>query len=303
MDRLERLINLSAALLAAERPLTRVELRVRVPGYAAEDESFRRAFERDKDALRSMGIPVAVEPLDSRNPDSPEGYRVRREQYELPDPRLEPDELAALHLAVSAVRLEGTAATEAIWKLGGAPDVAEPAARVALEGSEHLPALFACVSERRAVRFTYRAEGRTVDPWLLAFRNGRWYLSGRDHTRDDERQFRLDRMSGPKPVGPPAAFERPTGPGGPPPRPWAMGDEDPVDARFVVDAAQAPWARTVVGNEAIATERSDGAVEFTVHVTNRAQFRDLVLGFLERGEILDPPELRADLVIWLKAIA
>ena len=155
MDRLERLINLAAALLAAERPLTRAELYARVPGYPDDDKSYRRAFERDKDALRNMGIPVSVEPVDSRNPDSPEGYRVRREHYELPDPQLESDELAALHLAVSAVRLEGTEATEAIWKLGGAPDVAEPAARIALEGSDHLPALFASVSERRPIRFIY----------------------------------------------------------------------------------------------------------------------------------------------------
>ena len=53
--KVERLLNLSAALLAAERPLTAAEIRRRVPGYPEERASFRRTFERDKDDLRELG--------------------------------------------------------------------------------------------------------------------------------------------------------------------------------------------------------------------------------------------------------
>src|SRR5438045_1553349 len=56
---------------------------------------------------------------------------------------------------------------------------------------------FASVARRRPVTFTYRGEERTVDPWRLAFRTGHWYLAGRDHGRDDERMFRLDRLESP----------------------------------------------------------------------------------------------------------
>ena len=69
-------MNLVAALLAAERPLSRQELRGRVGGYSDDDEAFRRNFERDKDLLRQMGMPLVVEPLDPARPDVGDGYRI-----------------------------------------------------------------------------------------------------------------------------------------------------------------------------------------------------------------------------------
>ena len=53
-----------------------------------------------------MGLPLATEPLDPTHPDEI-GYRIPREQYELPDPGLDEDELAALRLASAAVQLDG----------------------------------------------------------------------------------------------------------------------------------------------------------------------------------------------------
>ena len=63
MSRIERLVNLTAALLAAERPLSADELRSRVPGYPDEKASFRRQFERDKEVLRDLGLPLSMESL------------------------------------------------------------------------------------------------------------------------------------------------------------------------------------------------------------------------------------------------
>ena len=65
MDKLERLLNLTAALLHTSRPLTAEEIRERVPGYPDNLVAFRRTFERDKDDLREMGIPLAVESVES----------------------------------------------------------------------------------------------------------------------------------------------------------------------------------------------------------------------------------------------
>ena len=76
MSKLERLLNLTLLLLETERPLTIDELHEKVPGYPADPNSFRRSFERDKDDLREMGIPVQIEQL-------PGG---RREPRRLPDP-------------------------------------------------------------------------------------------------------------------------------------------------------------------------------------------------------------------------
>ena len=210
MSRLERLINLTAALLNTERLLTADELHERVPGYADDRNTFRRAFERDKETLRDMGVPISMGLLD---PDDPNllGYRVRGDEYYLPDPQLEPDELAALHLAASAVRLEGAGGVEALWKLGGAVAEGGPVAELAaLPGAAHLVSLFGAISVRQAVRFEYREATREVDPFRLSFRNGHWYLAALDHTRGEERSFRLDRITGGVVrVGEPDAFARP----------------------------------------------------------------------------------------------
>ena len=305
MNRLERLINLVAALLDAERPRARTELQHLVPGYRGEPESVRRAFERDKDALRAMGIPVVVEPLDPAHPELGEGYRIPPEQYALPDPGLAADEVAALHLAATTVRLEGDAAQEAIWKLGGAPTETDrtEAMVAALGGSEHLAALFQAVSERRTVGFRYRGEERTVDPFRLSFSNGHWYLDGRDHARGAERQFRVDRLESPPRMGPPDAFERPAQVDPGPRQPWRMGDEEAVEALVAVDPEQADWAVRAAGQGAVRERRPDGGVVLALTVTNRGAFRSFVLGFLDHAEVLAPDELRRDVVGWLEQLA
>ena len=57
-----------------------------------------------------------------------------------------------------------------------------------------------------------------------------------------------------------------------------------------------------VGPDAVEDRRADGSVILAVHVTNRSAFRSFVLGFLDHAEVLDPPEVRADLVQWLEAM-
>ena len=316
MNRLERLLNLLLALLDAGRPLSRAEIQRRVPGYG-EGPSARRAFERDKDALRAMGIPLITERLDGDGGEPGEGYRIPPEQYRLPDPGLSADELAALHLAVSTVRLGAGAgapavagggaaeAAVAIWKLGGATGGQGNMGPVtALPGSEHLPALFGAVGERRTVRFGYRSGERMVDPHRLSFSNGHWYVIGHDHRRGEERNFRLDRIEPPLVPGAAGGFERParTGPARPAPPPWRMGDEDEVEALLLVDADQSGWAVAKVGAESVRERRPDGAVVLALPVTNRDAFRSFALGFLDHAEVLAPPVLRDAMVGWLGAL-
>ena len=305
VHRLERLINLVAALLHAERPLTAEELRNRLPGYAEDHGAFRRAFERDKEALRDLGIPVVLEPVDDAAQPGVVGYRIPKEAYYLTDPGLAPDELAALHLAASAVRMEGASGVEALWKLGG--ELGEQGAGglsavAALPGTAHLGPVFAAISARRRIGFTYRGRARTVDPWRLSFRTGHWYLAGHDHDAGEERMFRLDRVeSGVEVTGDDGAFERPPHLGAQPP-PWEMGAEDALTARLLVDAGQAAWAAAHVGSDAVEAWRPDGSVVLAVRVTNRDAFRSFVLGFLDHAEVLGPPELRAEMVEWLESL-
>lgn len=320
MDRLERLVNLVAALLDAERPLSRAELRRRVGGYAAEPESFRRTFERDKDVLRQMGMPLVTEPLDADRPDDQVGYRIPRERYELADPGLDDDELAALRLAASAVAVEGAwgreASTTALRKLAGAPSAPgrprpgqgndppgiEDVAR--LPGGDRVAAAFAAVAERRQVHFTYRGAARRVDPWRLSYRKGQWYLSGHDHDRDGERLFRLDRVEGAlQATGPPAAFERPAAAATDPPAPWRLGDGEETVVEIAVDGPYAASVINEVGPEAVVERQSDGSIRIALGVTNFGGLRSFVLGLLEHAEVIGPPAARAAVVAWLADLA
>lgn len=306
MDKIERLLNLIAALLETARLLTAEEIRERVPGYPDKDASFRRAFERDKEDLREMGIPLQVDFVPGTDPPVA-GYRIPRGEYYLRDPGLEPDELAALNLAAGAVHLDDAGGLGGLWKLGGvvAPEASPPSAPLAeLPTDAAVATAFQAVAERRRLTFTYRGEPRTVEPHRLDFQRGRWYLTGYDHLRGDQRNFRFDRLEGALASGPPEAFERPAGAvAGVEVAAWQLGEGEPLAARLLVDADHAALARHALGTETPADEQPDGSVVFTVEVTNRSGFRSFVLGFLDHAEILGPPELRDDLIEWLRAQA
>jgi proteasome accessory factor B len=300
-QKLERLLNLTALLLDARRPLPASEIQAQLE-YPEDKTAFRRAFERDKEELRAMGIPLRVEPVPGTLPEL-EGYRIPREEYALRDPGLTTDELAALHLAASAVQVEGLPATEGLLKLGGlvtegARDLGVHVAP--LPADPNLARLFGAVASRSPVRLRYRDEERTVDPYRLEFQRGRWYLSGYDHLRAEERNYRLDRIDGEVAIVDGPSFDAPTtAVPGQARGTWELGAEPPVRARVRIDGPQASWAVQHVGPDHVVEEDADGSVVVELPVTNRAAFRSFVLSFLEHAEILEPPELRDDLVAWL----
>src|SRR5205823_642875 len=228
----ERLLGLVVCLLSTTRYLTAEQIREAVPGYPEQDELFKRMFERDKEDLRDLGVPLETgvnHPFD----DDP-GYRIRQQAYELPELRLEADEAAVLGLAARVWRraeLAGAAAG-ALLKLRaagietpafntgafntGGTEAGGPGARDG--GGEHHVAqgieprlgtpepafgpLWEAVRDRRPVTFSYRAAGRSqpqrreMEPWGVVNRHGRWYVAGWDRGRNAIRVFRLGRIAG-----------------------------------------------------------------------------------------------------------
>lgn len=226
-DRLERLLNLVIALRETRRPMTTREIHERVAGYGQADwAAFRRMFERDKADLRDLGVPITLAPLDRWDPT--EGYRIDPRGAELPPLALEAEEVTALALAASVTGLDALA-RPGLRKLeidADAPGAADTVPRVGVElplSAPHLPRLLAAHRTRTPVRFAYRtADGRdavrTVEPHGLVHRVGRWYLVGRDHDRDADRAFRLDRIVGEvDDAGPPGSAAAP-------PQPVAIDD-------------------------------------------------------------------------------
>jgi predicted DNA-binding transcriptional regulator YafY len=328
VNRLERLVNLLVALLDTRRPLSRDELRERVGGYSEDPSNFRRNFERDKDLLRQMGIPVLAEPLNPGSAEDQSGYWVPRELYEMADPGLDEEELMALSLAASLVEFReegegGNATTAALRKLAGAGAGRTGALRPsagpgASEGSGDGPSaavldvplgpevttLFSGVAGRQVVRFTYNGISRRVEPYRLSYRDGRWYLAGFDQGRAAERLFRVDRVEGGVELeGEPGAFNRPDGALAGPPPPWRLGDEPAVSVELRVDATQAPWVSRLAGAGPEVVPGPDGDVVFSLEVTNWEGFRGFVLGLLDHAEVLSPPQARDKVVSWLSAMA
>lgn len=315
VNKLERLLNLTAVLLDTRRPLTAEEIRRKVEGYPPAGSAFHRAFERDKDDLRVLGIPLKVEKVRATDPPI-DGYRIDPEEYYLPDPGLAPDELAALHLASLTVRLDGLGEREALWKLGGldpagSGDPASKATDVGLTQDvvASLPAdpalipIFQAITERQVITFCYRGEQRLVDPWRLDFHRGRWYLTGFDRVRSGERNFRLDRIEGEvERTGddadiPDGAYRSPG-----PRQAWEMGQDDPVMAELRVDVEHVGTARRQLGPDIESRIEPDGSEVFIIPVANQDAFRTFVLGFLDHAELLAPPEWRQDIMDWLGSI-
>ena len=295
MDKLERLLNLTAALLHTEIPLTAEELRDRVGGYPETKATFRRAFERDKDDLRSMGMPLRVEPVPGVDPPV-DGYRLDRDEYAGTELAFEADELAALHLATSLVQLDGddTALVKLGAGSGGAP--ADSVGRVPF--NDTLATMIGAAVDRNALSFTYNDVERIVEPWKLSFTRGHWYLSGFDRLREDQRLYRVERIKDGVSLSGPA--KAPVGDVNEPIdlRGWELGDGPVIKATILVDADQAAYARHILGE---VVDRPDGSVTATLDVRNIEAFRSFVLSFLEHAEILEPADLRTDFVEWLEA--
>ncbi len=295
MNKLERLLNLTAALLAADRPLTAEELRVRIGGYPETKSAYHRAFERDKDDLRAMGLPLRVESVPGVDPPV-DGYRIRRSDYAGTELRFEPDELAALHLATNLIRLDGD--DTALRKIGRTGTAAvDEVGKVPFDDT--LATLIGAAAERRAVSFRYGDTDRVVEPWRLSFSRGHWYLDGFDRVRSSERLYRVDRLQGSVQLAGPA--EQPVGSVSDPLdlRGWELGDAAPISAKVRFDADQAAWARHILGE---VEDEPGGGVVATLEVRNTAAFRSFVLSFLDHAEVLEPESLRHDIIEWLEAL-
>ena len=216
----ERLVNLTIALLTARHYLSREQLRDLVEGYhGLPDENFQRQFERDKDTLRALGVPIETG-SDDRYFEDETGYRIRPDNFELPSVTFDADEVGVLVAAAQVWQQAATAETTVaalakLWAGGTEPDTGRLAA-LQPHISAREPAwqpLWEAVQARQKVCFDYHGATRTVQPWALAWRRGAWYMAGFDELRGAPRLYKLARLRGPvTPLGGLEAFTPPDTP-------------------------------------------------------------------------------------------
>ena len=324
ISKVERLMNLVIALLSTRNYLPAERIRKTVLGYAdcPTDEAFSRMFERDKNELRDLGIPLETGRVSRL--DSTEGYRITRDAYALPDIELTADEAAAVAVAVQLWQSPEliTATQGALLKLRAAGvDVDTPDISVSIESASALPGirgsesvlgiLLSAIDSGQAVQFQHRSSRvepystRTVEPWGVVTDRGRWYLVGKDRDRDAVRTFRVSRIGAEvTPIGPPGAVRKP----------------DDVDLRDIVakvvgEAPTGVEARVWVAEDRATALRRAGVVVDRLTLGSRSG--DVVaidIGSLDRlarevagygadAVVLEPESLRDEVLARLRAQA
>jgi predicted DNA-binding transcriptional regulator YafY len=317
MNKAERLINLIAMLLEAQRPVTLERIRRSIPGYGqASMASFKRMFERDKSELRDMGVPISVEPLDAFGEE--QGYRIHKEDYYLPEIDFTPEEKVALllvnRLSLGEVTPLSREAGAALRKLS--PDLGD-GSRLGHPGSLHwrfapqkepeedLTRLWEAAVGRRSVRFVYRSLGkgrakeRELDPYGLYFERGAWYVVGYCHLREGIRSFRVSRIESrvelAEPEGSGPDFDRP-------PDfkledysrilPWEFEEGAEYEARVRFSPRIAWLVERDLGDVYRFEPARNGGGTLHVTVRNEEAFLNWVLSFAEDAEVISPPQAR-----------
>ncbi|HWA65899.1 MAG TPA: YafY family protein [Mycobacteriales bacterium] len=312
-ERTERLMNLVICLLHTRAYLTAERLREIIPGYAdaPSDEAFKRMFERDKEDLRDLGIPLEVG--SHSHFDDEQGYRIPRSDYALPEIHLEADEAAAVGLAARmwSAATQGATATRALRKLESAgvelvalPEGLQPRLGA---GGAGLPAVHEALRDRRRLKFAYRGANdaepaqRRVEPWGVVCWRGRWYLVGHDLDREAPRAFRLSRV-----VGEPAVDGKP----------GSVTVPDGVDLGALVSATDAAPRTEALARVRVRHDRAMGLRRLTIDVADDGDGWDVVtvpcpdphrlaeqvLGYGADAVILSPAEARDAVVHRLRAL-
>jgi proteasome accessory factor B len=313
----ERLFSLVLALLATENGLTKTEILSTVQGYrqrfsaAGDNANLERQFERDKDDIRELGVPLeTVESLGTPGNNQNLRYRIPRGTYELPeDLTFSAEETALLGLAAMVWR-EGSISDEsrrAILKLKSFGDASdepvlgyEPRLRIRDAAFEPLRT---ALERNTVVRFAYLKPGesdatvRTVEPLALVQHQGRWHLHARETASGQTRTFLLRRI---------VSQIATTGALFAPPQ-----DDVAAAALAELDAvwdAHTATVETVPGSDADTRLRKrrgtvgeDGRL--TLHYSDLNIIADELTGFGPEVLVVSPPELRTAVASRLRSLA
>lgn len=303
----ERLFSLVLALLATDSGLTKTDILSTVQGYrqrfsrTGDNANLERQFERDKDDIRDLGVPL--ETIDSPGHAGDNHnlrYRIPRGAYELPtDIRFSPEETTLLNLAAMVWR-EGSLSAEsrrAILKLRSlGVTTTEPvvgyAPRVRVREAAFDP-LGTALERHQLVRFGYLKPGenearvRTVAPLALVQHQGRWHLYAHDGSSDTNKTFLLRRIIT-QVTTLATTFETP----GPGQADTALSELEAVwnSNTAIVEVEVGSDAATRLGKRRGASASDAGAL--SLHYSDLNIFADELAGYGPEALVLSPPELR-----------
>jgi proteasome accessory factor B len=201
----ERLVNLTIALLATKKFLTKAQIFKAVVGYEGSSEATDRMFERDKEELRSLGIEIEMKSIDPLFDDEI-GYRILPERFRFNIGEVTGEELALMALASEAWKESALAdvalsTSVRLQSLGINADFSElPLAPTISNVPGNITEILEAIDANKAIKFEYlnlnnEAEAKEVAPLGIYSQNARWYLFAMDLGKQEQRSYRLDRIS------------------------------------------------------------------------------------------------------------
>lgn len=304
-DPAQRLLNLIIALTHTRVRMTREEIRASVDGYEPADDSlseaeakrhdaaFERMFERDKDDLRRMGVPIRTVTDAAHGDDI--GYKIHASDAAMPGIDLTATELAVLGIAAEYWQgaTLGADARQALTKVASGtahlPTVTLPLSARSTVSHDATAVFVEAIQDRYPVTFEYASATsgtsiRTVDPWRIVLRGGTEYMVGMDHDRKELRTFRTGRIMGKvKPAGKPGSVDAP----GEIPMGLLAGAGEAGVATVAVRAE----AGNAIRNRGTRV-RSDGDWDvFEVTYVHGDQIRDEVLALGGAARVIEPEDV------------
>jgi proteasome accessory factor B len=305
--KIERLINLTIALLATKRYLTKSEIFNSVDGYEGTPETKERMFERDKDDLRSLGIEIEVGSFDPLFNDEA-GYKIKQEKYQFDLGDISSTDVSLLSLAAEAWQEAsfGDVAQKALLKLRsiGIPsdELSLPETVLKLsDGGQDLSLITRAIAQHQLLNFAYldtsmNVNLRSIVPIALSTRNGFWYLSGVDQDIQEIRTFRIDRISGEVTASAgPIDFETPVGFD-----PHKVSFEIPFNDSAVIDVRAGKCAS--LRALAISTTSLGEWDQIKVPILNLDSLASLVLWHGLDAFVQEPAQLKELVVAQLEAL-
>lgn len=317
---IERLVNLALFLASAREPVSTERIRAEVLGYpeGRSAAAFERMFERDKAHLREIGLVIESSADGGNQLDTASTF--------LTGLTLSPEDTAVVRtVAVALIDDPAFPFAEdlryALTKIAALDTLPTPViARLADEDpgaqGERVATVSAAATSRTRVTFDYvnaAAERRTheIEPYGLFVRDGRWYVVGRDTSRDEVRVYAVARMGDVTP----GASRRPRSPDFERPAdfdvrsfiglPFQYGSDEPFEAVLSFDPVAARRASAMtLGAGALEAADAEGArLNWSVTARNRRRLLRWVVANGPGIDLLSPPECAEELAAGLEEVA
>lgn len=210
-EKTERLLNLVIALLGTNGFIKKSQILAEIPGYSGSSDARERMFERDKEELRKLGIPIQVSSLDPLFDDE-QGYRIVKTEYGFQLGSLTTEESMIIRAAFELMRSkaasrESRALKRRIMAASSKPGsddewlLGEIRHGMALPDNRILD-LFQAIRNQKRVSFSYQGQASTpiinriLSPRGIGRKGEDWLVIGFDHDKEAVRTFNLLQILG-----------------------------------------------------------------------------------------------------------